>query len=67
MIGKPHKQSMDQKYYVALSYFGVRGIPLEQISVPEEPKNNQAEEMKSSLEENSGPENFAIKLQNLIL
>lgn len=31
LIGKPKKQSIDQKYYIALRYVGVKGKLLSQI------------------------------------
>ena len=60
MLGKPHKQPMDDKYYVAISYFGVVGICLNQISIG---ASSQQEEEKTQTEGNQ----FLTKLQTLIL
>lgn len=31
LLGKPHKQTMDNKFYQAISYFGVNGLTFDQI------------------------------------
>ena len=74
LLGKPHVQSTDEQYYVAMSYVGIQGMKLDALVIDkqlEKQPQGKKEEQKTSEQPGEQPnleiDSFKQSLYNLIL